>query len=131
MKFAKYVFLIAGAYGLLVTFPLYFMEQKIGTDFPPPINHPENYYAFIGVTVVWQVLFLVIAQDPLRYRTIMLLGFLEKMSLVPTFLILFPQGRFPMLWLPLMIIDLTFGLLFVISYLKTKPVQTNPSPASH
>lgn len=114
-----------------MTFPLYFMEQKTGTDFPPPINHPENYYAFIGVTVVWQVLFLVIAQDPLRYRTIMLLGFLEKMSLVPTFLILFPQGRFPMLWLPLMIIDLTFGLLFVISYLKTKPVQTNPSPASH
>jgi hypothetical protein len=123
MKFATYLFRIAGAYGLLVTFPLYFMEQKMGIDYPPPINHAENYYAFIGVTVAWQILFLVIARDPLRYRTIMLVCFLEKMSLVPAFLILFPQGRFPALLIPLMIIDLTFGLLFLVSYFKTKNLR--------
>ena len=130
MKFAKYVFRVAGVYGVLVVFPLYFMEQKIGTDYPPPINHPENYYAFIGVTIVWQILFLVIAQDPLRYRTMMLLGFLEKMSLVPAFLILFPQGRFPMPWLPLVIIDLTLGGLFLVSYFKTKAPQLNSAATS-
>lgn len=120
MKFATYVFRIAGVYGLLVTFPLYFVEERMGSDYPPIINHAEYYYAFIGVTLAWQILFLVIARDPSRYRTIMLLCFLEKMSLVPAFLILFPQGRFPMLWMPLTIIDLTFGLLFLIAYFKTK-----------
>jgi hypothetical protein len=49
MKFAKLVFTIAGVYGILVILPQYFLEAKNGRDFPPPINHPEYYYGFIGV----------------------------------------------------------------------------------
>ena len=30
MKFAKYTFLIAGIYGLIVLVPQYFLENKIG-----------------------------------------------------------------------------------------------------
>lgn len=56
MKFAKRVFLIAGIYGLIVVFPMYFLEEKNSRDFPPPITHPEYYYGFIDVTLAWQVL---------------------------------------------------------------------------
>jgi len=123
MKFAKYVFLVAGIYGLLVTFPLYFMEAKISMDYPPPLNHPEYYYSFIGVTLVWQILFLFIARDPLRYRPVIIFCPLEKLSLVPTFFVLSPRGLFPHAWVPLMAIDLTFGVLFFIAYLETRRVS--------
>ncbi len=68
MKFAKVVFLVAGIYGLIVLAPHYFLEAKTGPDFPPPITHPEFYYGFIGVTIAWQVLFLLLSKNPTRYR---------------------------------------------------------------
>ena len=68
MIFARRVFLIAGIYGLLVLLPLYFMEARIGRDQPPAITHPEYFYGFLGVAVSWQVAFLVISRDPVRFR---------------------------------------------------------------
>jgi hypothetical protein len=124
MKFARYAFLVAGIYGLLVTFPLYFMEAKMSADYPPAMNHLENYYSFIGITVVWQILFLFIARDPRRFQPVMVFCSLEKLSLVPTFLVLFPRGLFPQAWIPLMVIDLMFGVLFFISYLRIKSTDT-------
>ncbi len=124
MKFAKYVFLIAGIYGLLITFPLYFMEARMSTDYPPAMNHPEYYYSFIGVTVVWQVLFLFISRNPIRFRPVMIFCSLEKTSLIPTFLILSPCELFPQFWISLMVIDLAFGVLFFISYVRTKSADT-------
>ena len=78
MKFAKRLFSIAGVYGLLTLLPQYFLERKIGRDFPPPISHPEFYYGFIGIAVAWQILFLIIASDPHRYRAAMLAAVVEK-----------------------------------------------------
>src|SRR5262249_1624463 len=72
MKFARYVFLIAGVYGLLIIAPQYFLEERVGTDYPPAVTHPEYFYGFVGVTLAWQVLYLVIASDPVRYRPVML-----------------------------------------------------------
>jgi len=40
MTFARRLFLIAGIYGLIVLLPLYFLEEKTGRDYPPPITHP-------------------------------------------------------------------------------------------
>jgi len=57
MKFAKWVFRIAGIYGLIVVAPMYLSESQISRDFPPAITHPEYFYGFIGVTLAWQVLF--------------------------------------------------------------------------
>lgn len=131
MKFAKIVFLIAGIYGLLVTFPLYFMEAKVSADYPPALNHPEYYYSFVGVTVVWQILFLFISRDPLRFRPVMIFCSLEKTPLVPTFLILFPRGLFPQVWIPLMVIDLAFGILFFISYRKTRDIRAVGTAGEH
>jgi hypothetical protein len=66
IAFARRVFTLAGLYGVLVLVPQYFMEDQVGRDFPPPITHPENYYGFIGVALAWQVLFFILARDPVR-----------------------------------------------------------------
>ena len=58
MIFAKRVFFIAGVYGILALTPMYFLEDRIGRDFPPPIAHPEHFYGFVGVALAWQMLSL-------------------------------------------------------------------------
>jgi hypothetical protein len=125
MKFAKYVFLIAGIYGLCVTFPLYFSEQQFEHDSPPAITHPEFFYSFITVTLVWQILFLFMSTDPVRYRKLMIPCMLEKTPPLVAFLILYPQGRFPQLWILFMTIDILLAALFLLAYLKTKKLETN------
>jgi hypothetical protein len=54
MIFAKRVFYWSGIYGILVLLPMFFLEHQLGIYFPPATNHPEQYYAFIGVALVWQ-----------------------------------------------------------------------------
>jgi hypothetical protein len=55
-------------------------NRIIPRDHPPPINHPEFFYGFFGVTLSWQFLFLVIGSDPVRFRSAMLPSLLEKAS---------------------------------------------------
>ena len=119
MKFAKRLFLLAGIYGLVVLLPQYFLEAKTGQDFPPPITHPEYYYGFIGVAVACQVLFLIIARDPVRYRQMMIPAMLEKASFGVACVILFLLGRVSSFLLGFAIVDLILGLLFLVAYLKT------------
>src|SRR5215211_2629811 len=78
MRFARIVFLIAGIYGLIVLVPQFFLERRIGEDTPPPITHPEFFYGFICVAIAWQVLFLILSRDPVRYRPMMIPAMLEK-----------------------------------------------------
>jgi hypothetical protein len=80
MRFARWVFLIAGLYGLAVMLPQYFLKARIARDYPPAITHEEYFYGFIGVGLAWQVTFLIIASDPARFRPIMIGGILEKLS---------------------------------------------------
>ena len=113
MLFARRVFLIAGLFGLLVLPPQYFLEkQKVGEDFPPPITHPEHYYGFIGVALSFQVLFLIVARDPARYRPVMIPCVLEKATFGIAVIVLFGQQRLPAVVLGFGIVDLIFGLLF-------------------
>ena len=57
MRFARWVFLISGIYGVLVLAPQYFLEQRLSRDYPPALTHPELYYGFIGTALAFQVLF--------------------------------------------------------------------------
>jgi hypothetical protein len=119
MKFAKWVYGIAGVYGLLVTLPLFFTEQQIGEMMPPALNHPEYYYGFAFAVTAWQVAFLVIARDPLRYRGLMPVTFLEKFPYALGILVLYLQGRAPQQLLLTGSIDFVLGILFVFAYLMT------------
>jgi hypothetical protein len=119
MRFARLVYLIAGIYGLLVLVPQYFLEAKNGRDFPPPITHPEYYYGFIGVAVAWQLAFLVISRDPVRFRPLMIPAVVEKASFGIPALALFALGRLHPLVLVPSGLDLLWGVLFVAAYVKT------------
>ena len=59
MTLATWIFHLAGIIGILIIAPFYFIETQIGLDMPPAITHPEYYYGFIGVTLAWQVGFLL------------------------------------------------------------------------
>jgi hypothetical protein len=129
MKFTKYTFWIATIYGVLIIFPLFFSEQKLGIDYPPPINHAEYFYSFAAVTLVWQVLFIFIAVNPIQLRPVIVPCILEKLCLLPAFVILFPQGRFPYFWVPLMVADIIFATAFIIAFRKLKSSKENRSAA--
>ena len=120
MKFAKYVFLLAGIFGILALAPIYFMEARIGSDFPPVITHPEFFYGFVGVGLAWQAAFLLMSRDPVRYRPLMLAAMLEKFSFSLAVFALYAQGRVPAMLLPFAATDFLLGVLFTVSYMKTK-----------
>ena len=120
MVFAKRVFLAAGIYGLVVLIPQYFLEDRTGRDFPPPITHPEYYYGFIGVAIAWQIIFLLISRDPLRYRPIMLVAVFEKASFALPAVALYLSGRLGTQMLAAGIIDLILGVLFFLAYTRTQ-----------
>jgi hypothetical protein len=120
LKFAKVVFMVAGIWGILVAVPLYFMYDFIGRQSPPAINHPEFYYGFAGVTVTWQVVFLLIARDPARYRVMIIPSILEKFSYVIANLVLFANQRMLASQALPSMTDLMWALLFIAAFLKTR-----------
>ena len=121
MKFAKIVFWIAGIGGLLVITPLYFLFDLIGQKDPPPITHPEFFFAFVGLALAWQVAFCIIATDPARYRPLMIPSILEKATYAVAVIVLVAQGRTRPSDLVFAGADSLLGILFVIVYFKTRP----------
>lgn len=119
MKFAKWVFRIAGIYGILAVAPLYFSEAQIARDYPPAITHPEYYYGFAGVTLAWQIAFLVIGSNPSRFRLMMLPAIVEKLSYVVAIWFLYSQQRVATIALGFAASDLLLGILFVLAFLRT------------
>lgn len=119
MKFAKYVFSIAGIYGLVALVPQYFLEEKTGRDFPPAITHPEFFYGFIGVALAWQVVFLIIGRDPARYRLLMLPAVIEKFSFGISTAVLYFTGRTNVNIFAASVIDVVLGILFLTSFFLT------------
>jgi hypothetical protein len=119
MMFARVTFLVAAVYGIIVLLPQYFLESYIGATDPPPITHPEFFYGFIGVALAFQLVFLIISRDPVRYRPLMLISVLEKLSFGIAAPVLYMQGRLSENMLAAGGIDLLLGALFVISFIKT------------
>jgi hypothetical protein len=103
-----------------VLVPQFFLERKIGIDTPPPITHPEFFYGFICVAVAWQVLFLILSTDPVRFRPMMIPAMLEKIGFPIAVLVLYLQGRVaPTIFIPASL-DLVLLVLFIAAYRKTR-----------
>jgi len=124
-RFAKRVFLVAGIYGIVVLLPQYFVEW--GLDLPEPMARPEHFYGFIGVALSWQFVFLVIARDVERYRSLMLVGVLEKLSFGAAVVILYFASRVSAGVLVAGAIDLALGAMFVLAYRASQPVAATAS----
>lgn len=119
MKFAKIVFYAAAVWGILILTPLYFMFDLIGRQDPPPITHPAFYYGFAGTALAWQLAFIVIARDPVRFRLMMLPSIFEKFSYGAALLALYFQHRLHGADVAFGCIDILFGVLFLAAFFKT------------
>ncbi len=122
MRFAKSTFLIAGIYGIIALVPMYFMEASMaekGTPAAELLSRPEFFYGFIGVALAWQIVFLIMSRDPLRYRPLMLVAVLEKVSFGMAVPMLFLENRAPTQLIAPALIDMLLGVLFLVSYALT------------
>jgi hypothetical protein len=119
LKFAKIIFYVAAAWGVLILTPLYFMFDVIGRQDPPAITHPAFYYGFVGAGLAWQFAFFVIARDPVRLRALMLPSVFEKFSYGIALIVLYLQQRLHATDAAFGGIDLLFGVLFLVAYFKT------------
>ena len=119
MRFAKIVFRVAAVWGVLVITPLYFMFDLIGRKDPPVITHPAFFYGFVGAGLAWQIAFVIIGGDPVRYRPLMIPSIFEKFSYGVAVVILVMQARMRSSDLLFAGADLLLGILFILAYLKT------------
>jgi hypothetical protein len=116
MKFSRWLFRVAGIYGLVVLVPQYFMERMGGEQTPPAITHSEYFYGFVGVGIAWQIAFLIMAQDPVRFRPMIIPSVVEKFSFGIAAIVLYFQQRLPPMLLGAAIIDLVLGTLFIVAW---------------
>ena len=124
MKFARWVFAIAGIYGVVILTPLFFMEKMIGEQDPPPITHPMFFYGFAGAGLAWQIVFLAIAKNPRRFRPLILISLVEKIPYGVSGIVLYLQHRMKSpADLGFACFDLFWALLFVIAWMKTAPAE--------
>lgn len=124
MRFARWVFLLAGVSGVLIVAPMY-LENRFFAEYPPAIYRPEFYYGIAGVTLAWQLMFLVIGPDPVRYRMATPPAMLEKASIAVAIPILYALGRVAGVWVGFAATDTTWLVLFVVAYLQTPKDQTS------
>jgi hypothetical protein len=124
MLFAKRVYFWAGIWGLLVIVPGFFNESAVAQQQPPAITHPEYFYGFYTTALAFQVLFLLLARDPVRYRALMPACILEKFGFILACSILMALHRMPVLVFYFALADLIFGVLFVVAWMKTKGAET-------
>jgi hypothetical protein len=119
MRLARKIFLVAGWWGILSLLPLLFAFDAIGSKSPPPITHPEYYFGFLSVALAWQVGFLVMARDPVRYRALMVPAMLEKFGYALACLVLLLQHRASGATAAFGGIDCLFGFAFVLAFRAT------------
>ena len=119
MKFAKIVFTIAGVWGIVVLTPLYFLLDITGRHYVPPTDYPHFFYGFLSVTMAWQIAFLIIGSNPVRYRLLMIPSIFEKLSYVVTLAMLHSQARISTADAMAGVPDVLLGVLFIAAFART------------
>jgi hypothetical protein len=120
VRFAKLVFVGAGIWGIVVVSPLYWLVDVTGRSYSPPAQYAHFFYGFFGVTLAWQIAFLVIGSNPARFRPLMIPAILEKLGYVATLAVLYARGRVSPVDAQAAVPDGLLGLLFVVAFIKSR-----------
>lgn len=129
IKFAQRLFLGAGIYGVAVIAPMFFAEGLIGQYDPPSITHAEFYYGFVSAALAWQIVYLMMSRDPLRWRPMLFPAVISKAGFAVSVFVLLAQGRLAARNVVLPSTDLVLALLFVWAYFGLGPHHgSHPSP---
>ena len=115
MKFVRILFGLAAAWGGLVLVPGLFAEAG---------PRPEYYYGFVGLALVFQLVFVMIAVDPVRYRALIPIAILEKLAFFLPVSILYLQGRVAVggVFYGAMV-DGLLAILFVLAWIRSRTVD--------
>jgi hypothetical protein len=112
MKFARWLFWIAGAFGLAAIYPLY---RVPGTP---------TYYGLLATLIAWQAAFFVIGSNPSRYRWLMIPAVLEKALWMLTLVVLHTKAQIDSR--AILFNAATHGLLgvlFIVAFLITPKTE--------
>jgi hypothetical protein len=119
MKFARIVFFVAGAWGVAVLTPLFFLFDVTGRPYAAPASYPHFFYGFLSVAMAWQIAFFVIGSDPARFRPMMIPGIVEKLGYIVGTVLLYRQSRIAAAELSTAVPDLLLCVLFAIAFART------------
>ena len=120
MTFARIVFVVAGIWGIVVLTPFYWLVDLTGRRYDPPTASPQFFYGFFAVALAWQLAFLVIGWNPVRFRPFMIPAIVEKFGYVGTLAVLYWQQRVAWIDAQAAIPDGLLGLLFILAFVRTR-----------
>ena len=123
-RLTRYFFYLTGGIGMGMVAPLYFFEKEISKILPPASTHPVYFYGFLGVTFAWQLAYALIGTDPQRYRWLMVIAALAKLSFATAVFALFLDQRISKNWLGAGAFDfvLALGFLWIFSRTPSLPL---------
>ena len=110
MRFARWSFGIAAAYGLVATLGLYFRGALT----------PESLWLFVfaGAAAATQLLYVALAIAPERYWRLIPIGIASKLSFgIPVMLL---HGKVPPSLFAAGLVDLALAVLFAIIYARSR-----------
>ncbi|WP_417610542.1 hypothetical protein [Parasphingorhabdus sp.] len=112
MKIVRIIFALAALWGFVAVVPGLFAEAG---------PQPEYYYGFLGLALVFQLIFVMIAIDPGRFRPLIPIAVLEKLAFFLPVSLLYAQGRVPMgpVFFGAMV-DGLFMLLFALAWFLSR-----------
>ena len=122
MKLARTTFRIAGVLGLLLLVPLAYSAGVDRQSALSAISGAGLFFAgYVFQYLCWQVLYLAISTDPLRYRPIMIPAFVSQVIGVRSPLWLYLYGvRY---WIPAVVVEAVLAILFLVAYWTTRGVR--------
>lgn len=117
MKMTKQLFLIAALYDALLGLIFFFGHEGVFAFFEvAPPNHPAYVKFPALLLVVFGIMFLQIATDPVRFRALIPYGIALKASYAGlAFWYQFTMG-IPFMWVPWAWFDLAFLVAFAVAY---------------
>ena len=117
---ARWIFWIAGGYGVVIMIPMLVAPDLFLRG--QPLTQPEFYYGFVLVVLAWQIVFLLTGADPQRYRPLMLIAALgEKFAFVIAVLILIATKKIAPHWAGPATLDALLGGAFLFAFSLTRP----------
>jgi hypothetical protein len=123
MTFARFTFIGAGIWGIVVLTPIYWLVDVTGRSYSPPTNYPQFFYGFLSVAMAWQFAFLVIGSNPARFRPLMIPGIIEKLGHAGGVALLYHRARITTIDAQAAIPDLVLAVLFLVAFVKTNGVN--------
>jgi hypothetical protein len=111
-----------GVLGIAFLFAGSCVYERFGV---PPPNHPGYVHFPAALLIVFGIMFLAIARDPLRNRNLIPYGMLLKVAYCGVVLFHWLTAGIPGMWKPFCIADLVFLALFAWAWKVTgKEVTT-------